>query len=169
MNLIKFSYETHDGVMYSLRNEVSSSLNSLNSTIENLSRLAFYVGIGFAVFASLMIMNFISTSISNKKREIGILRAMGARASDVFGIFFNESLIISLINFVLAAIAVFGFCMLLNSFLRRDFNIILTLLHFGIRQLALILVVSVGTAFIASLLPTTRISNKKPIDAINNN
>jgi len=169
LNLVKFSYETHDGIKYVLRNEVSQSLDNLNNTIENLSRVSFYVGIGFAVFAGLMIMNFIATSISHKKREIGILRAIGARSSDVFGIFFNESLIISLVNFTLAAIAVFGFGILLNSVLRRDYNILITLLHFGIRQLALILVVSVGTAFIASLLPTMRISNKKPIDAINNN
>jgi len=169
LNLIKFSYETNDGVRYALKNEVSSSLESLNSIVESMATAFLYIGIFFAVFASLMMMNFISTSISYKKREIGILRAVGARSSDVFGIFFNESLVIALINFALAVIAVFGFSMLLNSNFRNNYGLIITLFSFGLRQLILILVVSIGAAFIASVLPTTRISNKKPIDAINNN
>jgi len=169
LNLVKFSYETNDGVRYALKNEVSSSLESLNSIVESMATAFLYIGIFFAVFASLMMMNFISTSISYKKREIGILRAVGARSSDVFSIFFNESLVIALINFALAVIAVFGFSMLLNSNFRDNYGLIITLFSFGIRQLILILVVSIGAAFIASVLPTTRISNKKPIDAINNN
>jgi ABC-type antimicrobial peptide transport system permease subunit len=168
LNLVKFSYETNEGVRYALRNEVSSMLNIINSTIEALSTAFLYIGIFFAVFASLMMMNFISTSISYKKREIGILRAVGARSSDVFGIFFNESLIIAVINFAIAAIAVFALSMYFNSMFRNNYGLLITLLSFGIRQLALILAVSVGAAFIASILPTTRISNKKPIDAINN-
>ena len=46
---------------------------------------------------SAMLSNFISVSISNKKREIGILRAVGARSLDVFKIFFSESFVIGLI------------------------------------------------------------------------
>ncbi|MCL1885225.1 MAG: ABC transporter ATP-binding protein/permease [Dehalococcoidia bacterium] len=168
LNLVKFSYETNDGIRFPLRNEVSSSLESINFAIESFALAFLYIGIFFAVFASLMMMNFISTSISYKKREIGILRAVGARSSDVFGIFFNESLVIALINFVIAAIAVFGFSIYLNSTLRGKYSLIITLFSFGIRQMILILIVSVGAAFIASILPTTRISNKKPIDAINN-
>ncbi|MCL2281509.1 MAG: ABC transporter ATP-binding protein/permease [Dehalococcoidia bacterium] len=168
LNLVKFSYETNDGIRYSLSNEVSSSLNSFNNLVEGLSKAFLYIGIFFAVFASLMIMNFISTSISYKKREIGILRAVGARSSDVFSIFFNESLVIALINFVIAAIAVFGISTILNSTFRDKYGLIITIFSFGIRQLILILIVSVGAAFIASFIPTTRISNKKPIDAINN-
>jgi len=169
MNLVKFSYAINDGVSYSLRNEVSSFINSINSTVEALSTAFLYIAIFFAVFASLMMMNFISTSISYKKREIGILRAVGARSSDVFGIFFNESLVIALVNFAIAAIAVLGFSIYFNAMFRNQYGLIITLFSFGIRQLILILVVSIGAAFIASVLPTTRISNKKPIDAINNN
>jgi ABC-type antimicrobial peptide transport system permease subunit len=113
-------------------------------------------------------MNFISTSISYKKREIGILRAVGARSSDVFGIFFNEALIIALINFALAIVGVFIGATALNGFLRNEYGLLVTLLSFGIRQISLVLGVSVFVAFLSSLLPVSLIAKKRPIDAINN-
>ena len=56
------------------------------------------------IFSSLLMLNFISNSVILKKRQIGVLRALGARGTDVIGIFANEALIIALINFVLAII-----------------------------------------------------------------
>lgn len=40
------------------------------------------------------------------------------------------------------------------------------MLVFGVLQMLLILAVSALTAFIASVIPVTKISRKKPIDAI---
>lgn len=127
-----------------------------------------YIGIGFAVFASLMLSNFISTSIAYKKQEIGILRAIGARSNDVFRIFFSESFIIAMTNFVLSAIATGTVTAVINANLRRSTGILITLLSFSLRQVALLLVISIGVAFIASFLPVRKIAAKKPIDAIRN-
>lgn len=165
--IVAFSQETGD-TKYSLRNSVTDTLDSFNEMIEMMSKIFIYIGIGFAVFAALMMMNFISTSISYKKREIGILRAVGARGSDVFGIFFNESAIIALINFVLAAIATLGACMGLNSVIRNQLGFPITILSLGFRQVALIFAVSLLAAFVASLLPVMKIARKRPIDAIQN-
>ena len=115
----------------------------------------------------LLLFNYITTSISYKKREIGILRAVGARSSDVFGIFFNESLIIALINSVLATIISAGVIIFLNGYLRGQ-GLLVSLLGFGPIQIALILGVAVVAAFISTFIPVTRIAHKKPIDAIRN-
>ena len=132
------------------------------------STVFFYVAIAFAVFASLLLMNFISTSIAHKKREIGVLRALGARGGDIFGIFLNESTIISLINFALSSIATYIICKVTNPLIICKLGANLVLLNFGVRQLLLILAISWGTAFLASLIPSIKISKKRPIDAINN-
>lgn len=142
------------------------ALENFASMIKELAKIFIYIGIGFACFAALMLMNFIATSISYKKREIGILRAVGARGSDVFGIFCNESMFIALINFILAAVATFVACIGINSVVRNQLQLPITLLTVGIRQIALLLGVSVVTAFLASLLPVLKISRKRPIDAI---
>ena len=167
--IVEFNYTEFDGgTYYSLNNEVSVMLDNVNSLVETLSQVFFYVGIFFAVFAALMMYNFISVSINYKKREIGILRAVGARGGDVFGIFFNESLIITAINFVLSSVATFVAAFVINKAIRSEYNFTLTLLSVGIRQFALILGVGVLVAFIGSFLPVMRIARKRPIDAIQN-
>lgn len=156
-----------DGSRWTVQNSATTTLNMVENMIDTVAQVFFYIAIAFAVFASLMLMNFISTSISYKKREIGVLRALGARGGDIFGIFFNESMIIAMINFLLATIATIAGCFIINSAIIAK-GIEITLLNVGIRQIALILVVSAGAAFIGSFLPTFKISRKKPIDAINN-
>ena len=166
MELIRFSYENNNGVMFGIQSAVSSSLGMVNSMIEALAKVFLYIGIGFAVFASLMLFNFISTSITYKKREIGILRAVGARSGDVFGIFFSESAIIALISFVLAFILSFVGCYFVNNAVRSQMGLPLTILNIGFRQGLLLIGVSLVAAFLASILPVYRIAMKKPIDAI---
>ena len=124
------------------------------------------MGIGFAVFAALMMLNFISVSVTYKKKEIGILRALGARSSDVFSIFFSEAFFIALINFTLATVAVFVASYVINNAVRTELGFPITLLHAGVRQIALVFAVSVGVAFIGSFLPVRKIAKKNPIDAM---
>ncbi len=156
------------GIRFTIQNSATGMLEMLEDILDMMTNVFFYIAIGFAVFASLMLMNFISTSISYKKREIGVLRALGARGSDIFGIFFNESMVIAMINFVLAAIATVVGCYFINSAVLSGMNMEIVLLNVGIRQVVLILAISVAAAFLASFLPTFKISRKKPIDAINN-
>ncbi len=153
---------------WTVQNAVTPILDMFEDIIINVAQVFFYIAIGFAVFASLMLMNFISTSIAYKKREIGVLRALGARGGDIFGIFFNESMIIAMINFLLASIATIATCLIINSVLVTQLGLDLVLLNVGIRQIVLIFGVSVVAAFVGSFLPTFKISRKKPIDAINN-
>lgn len=151
-----------------IMNSVTNSMIMASQFLEPISEVLIWVGLGFALFAALMLMNFISTSISYKKREIGILRAIGARKKDVFSIFYNESLVIALINFVLASIGTGVVVGILNTVLREEMGMILTLLNFSIRQVILIFGVSILVAILASLLPVYKIAKKQPIDAINN-
>lgn len=157
-----------DNIKFAIQNGSTSVLDNFGNTIEQVASILIWFALGIAIFASLLLMNFISTSISYKKREIGILRALGARGSDVFGIFFNESLIIAGINFVLASIATITTCIIINTVVVADLGLDLVFLSVGIRQFALMLGISVLSAFIASFIPVFRIARKKPIDAINN-
>lgn len=164
--LVAVHYEDTGLVGFRMHNGVTDVLSMVNSMFEVLGEVFLYVGIGLAVFSMLLMSNYIAVSISHKKREIGILRAVGAKSSDVFSIFFSESIIIALINFVLALIATIGTCAGLNSMLRNEYNFQITLLNFGIRQIALMLAASIAVAILASFLPVYRLSRKKPIDTI---
>lgn len=153
---------------FELKNSVTYELDTVNNILHTLADVFLYIGLGFALFAALMLANFISTSISYKKQEIGILRAIGSRGNDVFRIFFAESFIIAMINFVLSSIGVFAATMIINYVIRHEAGILITILNFGPRQLLLLLAVSLVVAAAASYLPVKRIASKRPIDAIRN-
>lgn len=165
--LVQLSYREGEDLQFTLQNSVMFTLSTFNSFIETGASVFLYIGIGFAVFSVLLLMNFISLSIAYKKREIGILRAVGARSSDVYKIFFSESLIIALINYVLAVAATLLAVFYINRWMYSE-GIRITLLTFGVRQLGLMLLISIAVAALASFLPVWKIARKKPVDAIKN-
>ncbi len=167
-NLIRY-FENHSSVFdYSIQCAGTPVLDEFGSTVENMADILLYVGIGLAVFAGLMLMNFISTSISYKKREIGVLRAIGARGKDVFSIFFSESFIICMINFLLSAIGCAIVCNIINNSLISNLGISLTLMMFGFKQISLLFIIALFVAFISTFLPVYKFAKKNPIDSINN-
>lgn len=151
---------------YEMNHPVTYELDTVNSTLKALSKVFFWIGVFFAVFAALLLANFISTSIHYKRQEIGILRAIGSRSADVFRIFFSESFVIAAINFVISAVLCGTGVFIINTVVRKVLGVLITVLHFGIRQVVLLAIVSVLIAAVASFIPVYRIASKRPIDAI---
>ena len=166
--IVNFSMTTKDGVRYALSNYVVTLEDMVGSLIKTVAKVLLYVGIGIFVFAIILFTTYIGASVSYKKREIGILRALGASSGNVFGIFFSEALVIALIIFALATIGSGVTVALVNVSLRASYGLPITLLHYGIREIAIILAGCILTALAASFVPVLRIARKKPVDAIKN-
>ncbi|MCQ2417411.1 MAG: ATP-binding cassette domain-containing protein [Oscillospiraceae bacterium] len=166
--IVRWCYRNGEDVenRFALNNAITYELDSINSVLKVLSKVFLYIGLAFAIFASLLMANFITTSIHYKRQEIGILRAIGSRSADVFRIFFSESFIIAIINFVCSAIICGTGVFLFNYIIRRNAGVLITVLHFGIRQIILLLFISVFIAAAASFFPVRKIASKRPIDAI---
>ncbi len=162
----EFPLESNGVYRFELQNPVTLELRYLDGIFQGVRKVFLVVGILFAVFASLLFSNFIATSISYKKREIGILRAIGSRSKDVFRIFFAESFLIAMINFLLSLAGTVALCALINNILRTNAGLLLTLLNVGVRQIALLFGISLLIAIAASFLPVRKIAAKRPIDAI---
>ena len=167
-NAVDFCYNYSDDKRFTINNSVTYELDIINEALNMLSDVFVYIGLGFALFAAIMLSNFIAISITHKKQEIGILRAIGSRSLDVFKIFFAESFVIAMINFVITSVGVGVITAIVNGVIRNEIGLLVTILNFGIRQVALLCVISVLVAFIASFIPVKKIASKKPIDAINN-
>ena len=139
------------------------NLQMVDDMVDGLSKVFLYVGLVFALFAALLLSNFISVSISNKKREIGILRAVGARGTDVFKIFFSESFTITAICIVLSTIFSIIVCGLING---ETVNYIgASLFVFGILSFIIMVLIALVTAIIATFLPVYNAAKKKPVDS----
>lgn len=165
---IKQDYIDNDysGFYWSISNPSYSIMDNILSMFGVLSKVFIYTGIVLLVFAMLLFYNFISISINAKRREIGILRAVGARGSDVFKIFYSESFIIAMINFLLSGIATLLLSLYFNSYVSGKLGMSFRLLNPGFVELLLILASALVSSFISSFLPVFKISRQKPVDAI---
>ena len=161
---IEVMRSTRTGYYYILTNDVFQASNMIAELVSNLKKIFFWVGIVLGVFSSLMLLNFITISISSKKKDIGILRAIGARKIDVFKIFYSESLFIGLICFLLAVIATAVVEIILNNTFIEEIGI--TILSFGLINIGMILSISLLVTFVATILPVMHSSKKPPVEAI---
>jgi len=139
-------------------------LEMIDSMVKELSKVFLYVGLVLAVFAALLLSNFISVSISQKKKEIGILRAVGARSLDVFKIFFSESFVISAICVLIATVGSNVICTILNTEVAAELGA--SLFVFGIPSFAVLILIAVLTTIIATFLPVWNAARKKPVESI---
>ena len=141
-----------------------SELRMIDELVKSLSQIFLYVGLVFALFAILLFSNFISTSISQKKREIGILRAVGARGNDVFKIFFSESFVIAFICSLLATVGTTIVCSILNESVAPALGA--SIFVFGPFSIAIIIGTALITAILATFVPVWLAARKKPVDSI---
>lgn len=143
---------------------ISDKVETATTLVNGLSKIFLWSGVVMAVFSVLLLFNFISVSISGKKKEIGILRALGARSVDVFKIFFSESLMISAACFLLSIMACFALCPILNNAIAKILGI--SLFVFGPLSVLILLAIALGTSLIATFLPVYLTARKKPVESI---
>ena len=164
--VMQINEEKYDNVKYTITNQVTETVSALTRFVDTLVAVFKYIGIGFAIFAILMLYNFLSTSIYYKHKDIGILRALGARKQNVFMIFFNESLILALINAFLACISIGITSIIINNSIKDTYNVLVNVLNVNILHLLLILLLSVLASFIASFFPINKITKTMPLDTL---
>jgi len=149
---------------YSIDNSVCEDIRMFVDMIEDLEKIFLYVGLGVGLLAAFFLLNFISVSIAAKRKDIGILRAVGARGSDVFKIFYAEAFLIAFICFIIASIGSFILCAVLNNTISETIH--LRLLHFGAINIALIFGIAIFVSVIATFLPVYFAARKSPVESI---
>lgn len=138
------------------------------STLNTYIQLAFYVlaaiaGISLLVSA-IMIIVVLYISVSERTKEIGILRALGVRKRDVKNLFLSEAFFLGLFSSILALaftelVAVFANSVA-NKFIGYAIiSVTSNYLVFGI-------VVAVVISLLAALAPSSRAAKLDPIEAL---
>ncbi len=136
--------------------------------IKGLNKLFLYASLVFLIFAIFLISNFMINSIQYRKKEIGVLRALGARSVDIVKIFLLEGIIIAIISGTIASILLVIISNLCNNLFINELGTIIAPFLVGFRQFVVIYLLVFIVTLIASIIPMIRISKMKPIDAILN-
>ena len=157
---------TTDKVTYTdLAGEITSSLETLVNIISSV--LIAFASISLVV-SSVMIGIITQTSVIERTKEIGILRAVGARKKDVSRLFEAEATIIGM----LAGLVGIGFTYLVSPIINVIINNLNPSFDTGniaslLPSHALILIaISIVLTFIASLVPARIAAHKDPVVAL---
>ena len=138
----------------------------VNEAIAMIFKVVLGLWLGLSVFAILLMFSLVSASITAKKKDIGILRALGARGTDVFAVFLVEALIIAVVCFVVAGISCAFVCPAVSEMFVTTNLLQISLLVFGIENAAILAALAVGTAVLATLVPVLIYVKKPPVDSI---
>lgn len=143
---------------------VGSILKTVNTYVKLASTLlAAIAGISLLVSA-LMIIVTMYMSVSERTKEIGILRALGERKKDIRRLFTSESMFIGFFSAILALIIVFFATLAINHGLYHLIKYNIIQITFG--NIVFAFVVALIISFLAALLPARRAANLNPIDAL---
>ena len=145
-----------------------NDLKSIIGTYKELYKYILVLSLIFVLFAILLFSNFIGTSISYSKKEIGILRALGARNKDTLKIFAYESIIIGLISWIISIIGWNFACDILNESMFGNMYYSLN----GIIKSPLVpigmFIFTIILSLVITFISVSRVNKIKPIDAILN-
>ena len=143
---------------------VGSVLKTVNTYVHFASTiLAAIAGISLLVSA-LMIIVTMYMSVSERTKEIGILRALGERKKDIRRLFTSESIFIGLFSAVLALVIVAIVTVCLNHALYGLIKY--SIVQITVGNVIFAVVVAVVISFIAALLPARHAAKLNPIDAL---
>lgn len=150
------------------RQYAATSIASILSTVNTYVNLATTIlaaiaGISLLVSA-LMIIVTMFMSVSARKKEIGILRALGESRRDIRRLFTSESLIIGVISAALATGIAYGAGAVLNKALYKiaTYNMI----DIQVGNVVSTFIIALIIALLAAILPAWRAARLNPIDAL---
>ncbi|WP_318503756.1 ATP-binding cassette domain-containing protein [Bacillus sp. T3] len=125
--------------------------------------LAGIAGISLIV-SGIMILVVLYISVVERTREIGILRAIGARKKDIKRIFFSESALLGLFSGLIAIVAAIIISIVLNNILLDSFGAELINLSMG--NMFFGLAISTIISIIAGLLPSSKAAKLDPTESL---
>ena len=152
--------------LYWFRNDMMDYINERSDWVQDFFQIFIYVAIVLALFSMFMLFNYISSTIVSKRQSIGVFRALGSNVKDVSIMFIVESVIIAVVNAILACIVTAVACIFVNKYIMDQLNIPLNFAMFDMRQVILITLASLVTAVLSSILPIMKICKEKPVELI---
>ncbi|NWN45552.1 ATP-binding cassette domain-containing protein [Candidatus Phytoplasma pruni] len=139
-------------------------IDAVEPLFEMITLLFVFLSINYTIFSIVLMFNFISSSVQSKKKEIGILRAIGASSFDVIMIFMQEILIIALMIFLIAVLAIKTVICYGNQVISS--LVWVDIVEFGAKEILYVGLITFIVSFVSGLGQTLRIAHKKPIEAM---
>lgn len=119
------------------------------------------VGVFILIIASLNFMNLTTARASNRAKEVGVRKAIGAVKSQLFKQFIVESVLLSILALVFAIAIVILSLPLLNNLIDRQFE--MQTLFTNTNAFGIILLSTLSLGILAGLYPSLYLSSFRPV------
>lgn len=140
--------------------------SSMGTVVDAIS----YVLITFAaislVVSSIMIGIITYVSVVERTREIGVLRALGARKRDIKTVFISETFTIGLVAGLIGILVSYLLTFAINAIVGHFFAALNTLAQLNPLHALILVVVSFALTMIAGLIPSSIAAKKDPVIAL---
>jgi len=134
-------------------------VDSFNNIARQIKLVAVLLGLVSLLVGSIGVMNIMLVTVTERTREIGIRKAVGARKGIILFQFLSEAVVLSVIGGLLGLILGFGLAALVGLTLKIPFVV-----PFWVVASSLIVTSVVGIA--AGLYPASRAARMDPINAL---
>jgi ABC-type antimicrobial peptide transport system permease subunit len=180
------SFEKLEDTLNTVKNS-GYEANSNSLTLIKGIRSVFYGLIGvlslfgiIALLASMFgIINVLTITVLRRKKEIGILKSLGARNSDIFVIFLGESALLGFIGWVLGMVATLitntAISKIFNLYLARNSGLSKNLASFNITEFSptiywyiaiVTLLIALLVTMVSGFVPALRAARQNPVDVL---
>jgi putative ABC transport system permease protein len=161
--------QNHGRKDFATATTMTSILQTVQSVIGILQLVLVAIASIALVVASIGIMNTMLTSVMERTREIGIMKAIGATNTDIMSIFIIEGMLVSsiggIIGIILGVFGSQGLTMILNSFMQMGGSSNLTPV-ITVMSVILAVTVSLIVGVFSSLYPAWKAARMSPIEAV---
>ncbi|MDD3106531.1 MAG: FtsX-like permease family protein, partial [Bacilli bacterium] len=144
-------------------------LTLVMSYVETLTQTITAVLVGFSaislVVSSIMIAIIIYTSVLERRKEIGVLRSLGARKMDISNVFNAESSLIGCLSGLIGALIAFLIILPVNAIL-YNFLDVQNLIVMEWWHVVMMLGISTGLSLMAGFIPSRIAANRDPATAL---
>ncbi|WP_172191291.1 ABC transporter ATP-binding protein/permease [Actinomyces faecalis] len=144
-------------------------VGTLMSSVTRIVTIITWMLIAFVaislVVSSIMIAIITYISVLERKKEIGILRAIGASKSDVRHVFNAETVIEGLIAGLMGVGITLLVSLPVNAFVQARFHVY-PIAHLSATAGAVLVAISVGLTLVAGILPSGRAAKEDPVEAL---
>lgn len=137
----------------------SDFVDAISDVIERITRFVTGIGVIALVVGAIGIANVMLVSVTERTREIGIMKAVGARNRDIMSIFVVEATLLGALGSLLGV--PLGLLVGLGAAAYADVTF-----TFAVDWIVLAVVVGVVVGIFAGLYPAWRAASVDPIDAL---
>lgn len=140
-----------------------AEIDSFSSKIDLFKKMLFGFAMFSLLFAGVLLYLYSADLIVDRKKDIGILRSMGAREGTVFAIFLTAVSVIALTSFILSAGLSFAVMAGINGIVGSTLGFSATVAHVGAYHILSMLGVCTEVTLVSTFVPILNYSRRSPV------